>query len=102
MTDDASGGRDEAAQDDAAHDEAAQDAVERIEDARSEAAAYVVQRQPLEPGDIGAAEERIVDAVERAVEEEDPRALERLVEQAEDGRDEIRSELYGKGSERRS
>ena len=79
----------------------AQDAAERIEDARSEAAAYVVQRQPLEPGDIGAAEERIVDAVERADEEQDPRALERLADQAEAGRDEIRSELYGKGSERR-
>lgn len=73
---------------------------ERIEDAREEAAAYVVQRQPLDPGnDAGAAEERVADAVEAARSETDPDELHELVEQAEEGRDEIRRELYGKGSE---
>jgi ribosome maturation protein Sdo1 len=74
---------------------------ERIADAREEAAAYVVQRQPLDPGsDVGEAEERVVDAVEEARSETDPEALSDLAEEAEEGRDELRRELYGRGSER--
>lgn len=76
------------------------DAGQRIEEAREEAAAYVIQRQPLEAGDIGDAEERIVEAAEEVQSETDPEQLEELAEEAETARDQIRSELYGRGSER--
>lgn len=74
---------------------------ERIADAREEAAAYVVQRQPLDPGsDVGEAEERVVQAVEEARSETDPEELRDLADEAEEGRDEIRRELYRRGSAR--
>ena len=74
---------------------------ERIADAREEAAAYVVQRQPLDAGsDVGEAEERVVEAVEEARSKTDPEELRDLADEAEAGRDEIRRELYGRGSER--
>lgn len=79
-----------------------QEARERIAEAREEAAAYVVQRQPLEPkADVGEAEERVADAVEEARSESDPDELAELAEEAEEGRDELRRRLYGRGSERR-
>ncbi|MDQ3938715.1 MAG: hypothetical protein M3253_08575, partial [Chloroflexota bacterium] len=71
-----------------------------IEGARQEAAAYVVQRQPVEGAEIGEAEERIVEAVETAENETDSGELEELAEEAEAGRDEIRRELFGPGSGR--
>ncbi|MDP8903803.1 MAG: hypothetical protein M3N29_00545 [Chloroflexota bacterium] len=70
----------------------------RIESARDEAAAYVVQRTPVDDADVGADEERILDAVDEARTEDDPDRLEELAEQAEEGRDDIRRQLYGKGS----
>jgi len=74
---------------------------ERIADAREEAAAYVVQRQPLHPGsDAGEAEERVAEAVEAASSETDADELEHLADEAEAGRDELRQRLYGRGSER--
>jgi hypothetical protein len=78
------------------------DALDRIEEARSEAAAYVVQRQPLEPASaesIRQPEARIVDAVDEAQTESDPDELQALADQAEAGRDEIRRQMYGPGSE---
>ena len=79
-----------------------EDALERIEEARSEAAAYIVQREPLEPASaegIAAAEERIVDAVEEARTETDPDELQDLADEAEAGRDEVRRKMYGRGSD---
>lgn len=77
----------------------ADEARARIEDARAEAAAYVVQRQPLDPGDeVGEAEERIVEAVDEARGEADAEDLEVLAGEAEAARDDIRRELYGRGS----
>ncbi|HSH21446.1 MAG TPA: hypothetical protein VK992_02360 [Candidatus Caenarcaniphilales bacterium] len=79
-----------------------QEALERIEEARAEAAAYVVQRQPLDRGigdDIAPAEERIVDALQQARTETDPRHLNELADQAEAARDEVRRGAYGPGSE---
>jgi hypothetical protein len=84
--------------------DAEEEARDRIEDARSEAAAYVIQRQPLEPAsadDIAGPEERIVSAVEGARTEDDPDQLQDLAKDAERGRDEIRRQMYGAGSERR-
>ena len=73
----------------------------RIADAREEAAAYVVQRQPLEPGaKVGEAEEQVAEAVEEARSETDVDELRELAEEAEEGRDQLRRQLYGKGSER--
>lgn len=82
-------------------EEARNESRERIADAREEAAAYVVQRQPLEPGgDVGEAEERVAEAVEAASSENDADELEDLADEAEAGRDELRQRLYGRGSER--
>ena len=82
-------------------EEARQESRERIAEAREEAAAYVVQRQPLDPGtEVGEAEERVVEAVEAARSESDAEQLDDLAEEAEAGRDELRSRLYGPGAER--
>lgn len=80
-------------------EEGSQEPLERIEEAREEAAAYVVQREPLDPGsDVGDAEERILDALEEARTEQDADELAGLADEAEEARDDIRRELYGRGS----
>jgi hypothetical protein len=74
----------------------AEEALERIEDARSEAATYAVQR-PEERERIGPAEDRLMDAME-AAEETAPTntgRLEDLAEEAESARDEIRDSVQG-------
>ena len=82
-------------------EEARDESRERIANAREEAAAYVVQRQPLDPGsEVGEVEERVAEAVEAATSETDADELEALAEEAEAGRDELRQRLYGRGSER--
>ena len=68
---------------------------ERIEDARSEAAAYIVQRAPLEEVDSAADEDQILDAVDDARTEDDAQELDRLADQAEDAARDIRREAYG-------
>jgi hypothetical protein len=72
----------------------AEEALERIEDARSEAATYAVQR-PEERERIAPVEERIVDVVEAASETRpgDTARLEDLAEEAETARDEIRDDV---------
>jgi hypothetical protein len=71
------------------------EALDELEEAREDAAAIIVQRQPVRDEDVGAAEERIVDAVDAAEGEEDPRRLERLAQQADKARDEIKRQLRG-------
>jgi hypothetical protein len=73
-----------------------QQARERIEDARSEAAALIVQRSPIDNVDSGADEQKILDVADAARQTDDPRELEDLADRAEAARDEIREEAYGR------
>ncbi len=80
------------------------DDVRRIEEARDEAAAYVVQQAPVgyegASAGISKHEERLVEAVQASHTETDPEKLDKLAEEAEEQRDEIRRELYGEGTSR--
>jgi hypothetical protein len=76
------------------NDEARSDAEARIEDARSEAAAYVIQQQPTAANESDPAEEQIADAVHQAEGETDPARLEELARQAEAARDRLRGDLF--------
>jgi hypothetical protein len=78
----------------------AAEALDRIEEARSEAAAYAVQR-PEDRDRISGEEERIVDAVQAA--EQTPVSaddrLTGLAEEAESARDAIRDQVHGRVDE---
>ncbi len=75
-----------------------QKARERIEEARSEAAAMIIQHPPNEHDQAAQIEERIAEVVHEAQAHPDapPHELEKLAEQVETGRDELRDEFYGR------
>lgn len=72
-----------------------QQARDRIEDARSEAAAYIVQRAPLEHVDSADDEQKLLDAVEEARTEDDPKKLDALADTAEQAAQDVRRDAYG-------
>lgn len=77
----------------------ADEARERIEEARSLAAAAIVQQQPSAQNDPSLAEERLAEAVQAAADPEaKPADLERLAQQAEQDRDVVQGRA-GEASE---
>jgi hypothetical protein len=77
-----------------------QRARDRIEEARSDAAAYLVQRSPLDQVDASADEQKILDVVEEARDEDDSGKLNALADEAEQAAAEVRREAYGEDRER--
>jgi hypothetical protein len=76
-----------------------QRARDRIEEARSDAAAYLVQRSPLDQVDASADEQKILDVVEEARDEDDSGKLNALADEAEQAAAEVRREAYGEDRE---
>jgi hypothetical protein len=76
-----------------------QQARDRIEEARSDAAAYIVQRAPLEQVDSSADEQKLLDVAEQARTEDDPGKLDKLADKAEQAARDIRREAYGEDRE---
>ena len=76
-----------------------QRARERIEEARSDAAAYLVQRAPLDQVDASTDEQKILDVVDEARDEEDSGQLNALADEAEHAATEVRRAAYGEDRE---
>ena len=82
---------------DAGHDGPEEEALRRIEEARGEAAALIIQHPPNEQDQAAEIEARIADVVHEAQDRpHEPAELERLADEVEAGRDELREEMFGR------
>ena len=75
-----------------------EDALRRIEEARGEAAAMIIQHPNNEQDQAFEIESRIADTVHEAQDHPDAGVaeLERLADETEAGRDELREEMFGR------